>query len=634
MAQFPLESLLSAKQVLSPQLVGDSIYFISDISGAYSLYAMNREGSYPEALLPAGTALQNPHLMGRQFQVFPDLGKILVMMDHHGDENYQPMLIPLEGGIPKPLFGDAYIGQQLRFTNVDEKANIAYFSIDDRKNPGYKTIQVYLDPLTSPVVKSLGWGKYGNFPAAYSKSHDKVLLFESYMVGDNVIYIGTPGVEERTLLLGTPIEKREKGKEVKKYNVFPIHFTEHGVLSYTTKFDEMGGLALLIEDTTELIELKITGIQHKGIGELDGIEHLEEDVYCLVYNIDGVSWLYEGKLVADKAEFEIHRTIIGQGSLANGIEVGWKAQKTSQGFEYVVSFTTASQPVQLYYISPGNSIRQLTKERVLGIPEDLLSAGENCNYSSFDGLEISNRLYLPSPKLNIKPPYPLVVYIHGGPQSQERPDFTWFSMPLIQYLTLNGFAVTVPNVRGSTGYGLSYTKYVDRDWGGKDMQDHIELLKHLEKDSRIDSSRRAVVGRSYGGYMTLSLVSRHPDLWRAACDMFGPYNLFTFIERLPPSWREYFYLAVGHPEHDQEFLKKRSPSTYFDQVKAPLLILQGRNDPRVIAVESEDIVNYLKEQGKLVEILIFEDEGHDVIKFKNKLICYQKIVDFFKEHLK
>ncbi|MFX0062821.1 MAG: S9 family peptidase [Candidatus Hermodarchaeota archaeon] len=634
MSDFPLESLLSAKQVLSPQLVGDSIYFISDISGAYSLYAMNREGSYPEALLPAGTALQNPHLMGRQFQVFPDLGKILVMMDRHGDENYQPMFIPLEGGIPKPLFGDTYVGQQLRFSNVDEKANIAYFSIDDRKNPGYKTIQVQLEPETSPVVKSLGWGKYGNFPAAYSKNHDKVLLFEGYMMGDNVIYIGTPGVDKRKLLLGTPIEKREKGKEIQKYNVVPIHFTDHGVLSYTTKYDEMGGLALLIEHTTELIEVKITGVQHKGIGELDSVEHLEDDVFCLEYNIDGVSWLYEGRLDADKAEFEIHRTIIGQGSLANGVEVGWKAQKTSQGFEYVVSFTTAAQPVQLYYISPGNSIRQLTKERVLGIPEGLLSEGESCNYISFDGLEISNRLYLPSPKLDIKPPYPLVLYIHGGPQSQERPDFTWFSMPLIQYLTLNGFAVTVPNVRGSTGYGLSYSKHVDHDWGGKDMQDHIELLKHLKNDSRIDSSRRAVVGRSYGGYMTLSLVSRHPDLWGAACDMFGPYNLFTFIERLPPSWREYFYIAVGHPERDQEFLKERSPSTYFDQVKAPLLILQGRNDPRVIAAESEDIVNHLKEQGKLVEILIFEDEGHDVIKFKNKLICYQKIVDFFKEHLK
>ena len=115
MKQYPLESFLSAKQCLSPQIYNDRIYFISDLSGSYSLYAMNRGGSYPEALLPAGTALFNPHLAGRLFQVFPKLGKIVVMMDKQGDENYQPMLIPLEGGILESLFGKTYTGQKFYF---------------------------------------------------------------------------------------------------------------------------------------------------------------------------------------------------------------------------------------------------------------------------------------------------------------------------------------------------------------------------------------------------------------------------------------------------------------------------------------------------------------------------------------
>jgi dipeptidyl aminopeptidase/acylaminoacyl peptidase len=176
-------------------------------------------------------------------------------------------------------------------------------------------------------------------------------------------------------------------------------------------------------------------------------------------------------------------------------------------------------------------------------------------------------------------------------------------------------------------------KRVDHDWGGKDVRDHIEGLKMLEKDPRIDSSRRAVIGRSYGGYMTLTLASRHPDLWKAACDMFGPYDLASFICRLPESWQTFFFLSVGHPEKDKEFLTERSPKTYFKNIRCPMLIIQGRNDPRVLAVESKEVVESLKANGVDTEFLIFEDEGHDIIKFKNKVLCYTKIVDFFRQHL-
>ena len=277
---------------------------------------------------------------------------------------------------------------------------------------------------------------------------------------------------------------------------------------------------------------------------------------------------------------------------------------------------------------------KISNEKIIGIPEKYLSKGEDASFTSFDGLRISARLYRPSPELGFTGPRPLVLYVHGGPQGQERPDFTWFSMPLIQYLSLNGFTVFVPNVRGSSGYGLEYMKKVDRDWGGDDLKDQIEGLKFLEKDKNIDSSRRGVTGRSYGGYMTLSLVSRYPDLWKAGIDMFGPYDLIGFLKRLPPSWQTYFELSMGHPEKDKDFLNERSPKTYIDNIKAPLLVIQGANDPRVTLVESKEIVEHLKKQGKDAEILVFEDEGHDVIKFKNKVKCYTEMVEYFKKHLK
>jgi dipeptidyl aminopeptidase/acylaminoacyl peptidase len=260
-------------------------------------------------------------------------------------------------------------------------------------------------------------------------------------------------------------------------------------------------------------------------------------------------------------------------------------------------------------------------------------AGEDASFESYDGRRVSARLYLPAPALGFAGPRPLVYYVHGGPQSQERPDFTWFSMPLIQFLTLNGLAVFVPNARGSSGYGLDYMKQVDRDWGGADRLDHVHALRLLGEDPRLDTARAGVVGRSYGGYMTLTLAGRHPELWRAACDMFGPYDLLSFSNRIPETWKPYFAAALGDPVNDRDFLVERSPRTYLGQLACPLLVIQGKNDPRVVEAESRDLVENLRGQGKQVDYLLFEDEGHDVLKLKNRVRCYNAITNFFKSHL-
>jgi len=279
---------------------------------------------------------------------------------------------------------------------------------------------------------------------------------------------------------------------------------------------------------------------------------------------------------------------------------------------------------------------QHSHERTLGIPAGLFSKGEEASFTSFDGTRISARLYLPAEQLGFKGARPLVYYIHGGPQSQERPDFAWFSMPLIQYLTLNGFAVFVPNVRGSSGYGLSYTKQVDRDWGGQDRLDHVHAMTQvLPKDQRLNVTRAGIVGRSYGGYMTLTQAGRHPELWKAAVDMFGPYDLVTFSERIPETWKPYFAIALGDPNKPEEraFLTERSPRTYLDNLACPMLVIQGKNDPRVVEQESHDLVDHLRSVGKNIEYLVFEDEGHDVLKYPNRVNCYNAITEFFKKYL-
>jgi len=639
--QFPIQSLLSARLMLAPQLSKGMVYFLSDMSGVISLYRMSKEGGVPEPLLPAGLALQNPHLMvGYSFHIVPKLQKLLVMIDQNGNENYHPSFIPLEGGIPEPIFGETYANQQVACFHCDIKTNIAYFWRDDRKNPGYETLQVDLDSMK---VKSLGRSVYGNAFAGVNEDHTHVLLGDGYTAGDQVLYHWQEGWNERKLLYGTPLEER-KDQPVKLTNFGTCNFTPDGkgILVKSSLFKDEGSVCYMpLDAPKDIREIPVEGLRHEGMGELVDFKQIDGDLFMLEYNIDGCSWVYETEFHnGDSMKVEVRRVLCGLPPISQGVELGLEYELGQEGdgtgIEYALSYSRASSPAQIYLLSkdyPEEKPKQLTQERVLGIDPKFLSEGEDASFTSFDDLRVSARLYLPSKDLSFTGPRPLVLYVHGGPSGQERPDFTWFSMPLIQYLTLNGFAVFVPNVRGSSGYGLSYMRWVERDWGGKDMQDQVEGLKMLEKDSRIDSTRRAVVGRSYGGYMTLSLASRHPTLWKAACDMFGPYNLLTFMDRVPPSWRTFFILSVGDPVKDRNFLLERSPKTYIDNVSCPMLMIQGRNDPRVVEQESADVVESLRKRGVEVEYQVFEDEGHDVIKFKNKVTCYTRITDFFLKHL-
>jgi dipeptidyl aminopeptidase/acylaminoacyl peptidase len=134
--------------------------------------------------------------------------------------------------------------------------------------------------------------------------------------------------------------------------------------------------------------------------------------------------------------------------------------------------------------------------------------------------------------------------------------------------------------------------------------------------------------------MTLTLAGRHPQLWDAAVDMFGPYDLLTFMDRIPETWKPYFKIAIGDPEKDRDFLVERSPRTYIDNINFPLLVIQGKNDPRVVERESFELVEHLRSKGKTVDYLMFENEGHDVLKFENRVKCYNSITEFFNTHLK
>jgi dipeptidyl aminopeptidase/acylaminoacyl peptidase len=627
-----IESLLSARLFVEPQLADDRITFVSNLSGHLSLYAMDASGGVPEPLLPPQIALQNPELVGGElFHVAAGLGRIVVMIDSDGDENYVPYTIPIEGGFPELLVPHAFAGGRSHLLHVDDATGIAYFAVESRERASTSAVRV---DLAAATAESLWQSAYGGFVAAWTPDHARVVLADGYTMGDVVLYEVEDGA--RRILFGTPIEERDPEQHYPLSGFRSGWGTANGrgLLVATTLFDDAGSLAYLdLERPGELEPVAIAGLRHGGAGELEGLDHLEGDRYALAYNIDGCSWAYAGTFREDGREFIAERVLVGEDELEGGVLHGLDHDEGSGRF--VASFCTATTPTQLHVL-PAEDGRShaLTRERALGLASEVLSAGEDASFESHDGLRISARLYLPAAELGYRGPRPLVYYVHGGPQSQERPNFAWFSMPLIQILTLEGFAVFVPNARGSTGYGLDYAKRVDRDWGGLDRLDHVHAMTEvLAHDVRVDASRAGVVGRSYGGYMTLTLAARHPELWRGAVDMFGPYDLFTFMDRIPETWKPHFALTVGDREQDHGFLVERSPKTHIADLTCPLLVIQGQNDPRVVERESRDLVEQLRESSRDVEYLVFDDEGHDVLKLANRVRCYDAIVGFFSQHL-
>jgi len=633
---YRIESFLSSRLFLSPQLAGDRIYFISNLSGHLSLHAMYYGGSVPEPLLPPHLALQNPELVGGySFHAFPLLDRILVMLDQDGDENYQPMFIPIEGGFPEPAFDNSFENYRVHLTDCDTEKNIVYFNAERRDKP---IQEAYRGDLRANTLTKLDESEWGAFPGSPNEDHSRVFIADGYTLGDSVLYMLENG--KKTLVFGKPIDQRKEGEVVPPNGLGSAEFTSSGnsILVSSAVFDDKYSLGYIdLAQPGQIVPIRLEGVVHTGIGELTGFRPLKGTHYAILFNIDGCSWLYEGLFNEDKRTMNLKHVLVGDGDLSDGVlDKHWHYDKA--GDRFVFSFSTATSPTQIYTVEGKDrlTIVMHTDEKILGIPAEELSSGEDASFTSFDGTRVSARLYLPAESLGFQGPRPLVYYIHGGPQSQERPDFSWFSMPLIQFLTLRGFAVFVPNVRGSSGYGLEYTKQVDRDWGGQDRLDHVHAMtKVLPRDKRLDVNRAAVVGRSYGGYMTLILSGQHPDLWAAACDMFGPYDLITFSERIPETWKPYFRVALGDPStpDGRAFLVERSPKTYLENLACPMLVIQGRNDPRVVAKESEELVADLKSKGKQMELLIFENEGHDVLKFDNRVTCYNAITDFFTKIL-
>ena len=288
-------------------------------------------------------------------------------------------------------------------------------------------------------------------------------------------------------------------------------------------------------------------------------------------------------------------------------------------------------------VDPGDiwlyDVRSRELERVTQLPRafdvSTLREPELYRFTSFDGLSVPVFLWEPEGD----GPFPVVVMVHGGPESQFQPGFLPSFTPFTQYLLSRGYAVAAPNVRGSTGYGKRYEHLDDVRLRLDSVRDLASLHEWLASRPSIDASRAALYGRSYGGYMVLAGLAFHPERWAAGIEAVGISSLVTFLENTSEWRRAAREREYGSLEHDRDFLHEISPLTHVDRIRAPLFIQHGANDPRVPLSESQQIHRVLTDKGIRCELLVHEDEGHAIGKLENRVETFERAAAFLDEVL-
>jgi dipeptidyl aminopeptidase/acylaminoacyl peptidase len=301
-----------------------------------------------------------------------------------------------------------------------------------------------------------------------------------------------------------------------------------------------------------------------------------------------------------------------------------------QGDRLLLSHQSSVQPADYWvYDLAGRSSKQLTHSALASLTSAPVTPSQIVHYKSFDGKMISALMWTP---FNLKRDgsNPALVLPHGGPTGQT----TDFWSPRIAAFVSRGYICIAPNVRGSTGYGMDFQKANFQDLGGGDLQDEVYAAQFLQATGYVDAKKIGITGGSYGGFMTLIALSKTPEVWAAGVELFGIINWMTMLKHSDPLLQEYEKSLLGDPVKDRKVYEASSPITYIHKVKAPLLVLQGNNDPRVPKEEAEQVVELLKKDGKTVDSHYYPDEGHGFAKRENQIDSIRRTLAWFDKYLK
>jgi dipeptidyl aminopeptidase/acylaminoacyl peptidase len=598
--QFMAYRRFSAGLAFTPD--AEHVYFVNNMSGQFNLWRVAVEGGWPQQL----TAFVDDTV--RLVGVGGD-GTVAFCADHDGDEFHQIYLLDPDAGWPDKITDDPEVQHYVGGDAFSPDGGTLAYAANARTPTD---MEVWVRDLVSGDVRPVfGQGMYA-FPGAWSPDGTKLIALDLRNNSDSSIHLidletgdtreVTPHDEE-TLYLPGPWKPDGSGF----YFLSDEGREFRGIAFYDVATDRYEWVETPDRDIDELV--------------------MSRDGRVLAWLVNEDGW-ERMKLRDTETGRDLPDPDLPSGARPHLTGFQPPVAVSNDGSRAAVILSGPRRPPEVYVVETATGeARPVTQSWIgSGFAEDDLVDIELISYPSFDGRQIPSWLYRPR---DAEGRIPVVLSIHGGPEAQERPIYS----PLYQYLLSRGIAVMATNIRGSTGYGKSYQRLVQRDWGGGDMKDWDNAVKWLHEQDWVDPERIGVWGGSYGGFAVLTCVTRLPDYWAAAVDIFGPYNLITFAKAVPPTWKRMMKRFVGDPDEDADLLRERSPMTYVENAKAPLLVIQGAKDPRVVKGESDQLVEKLRSLGRTVEYVVFDDEGHGFTKRKNELTTMRASADWLEKYL-
>lgn len=575
---------------------GEEIFYIVDTSGQLNVWRQSVNGGWPYQL----TLFDD--WAARSLSVSPDGNRLAVAADKDGAERFQIFLVPVTGGAEEQItdrMDVQYLIGPSAFSPDGQRLLFAGNETDPTQN------DVVVADLRTGERKVVATGLGMATGANWSPDGRSVLVYQHVSNTDSNIYLVDVDSGERRLL--TAHEGQASARPG------PWLRDGSGFYVLSDRGREYMGLGIIRLDGS------LTWVQTPDWDVEDVAQSKDGNTLVWSVNEDGISRIHVRRNEGAATELDgVPRGTLG------GLDI------SDDGSTAVVQMASATQPTEVYTVGlRDGAVHQITFGMLGGIPRDVFVEPDIIRYPTFDGKEIPALLFRPRGQTGAR--VPVVLSIHGGPEFQERPGYAYSG--LYQYLLSRGVAVLAPNIRGSTGYGKSYQTLIHRDWGGADLKDMEGAALYLRDQDWVDPERIGVFGGSYGGFATLSCVTRLPQYWAAAVEFVGPSNLVTFARAVPPTWRAFMADWVGDPDTEEEFLMERSPIRYVDQIRCPLMVIQGANDYRVVKGESDQMVESIRSRGGTVDYIVYEDEGHGFTRRANSLSGFKASAEFLLRYL-
>lgn len=640
---YTIQQYLNIKSALSPSLSPDAkqMVYLTNVTGTSQIWKID---------LPNGTPKQLTDYEDNVGFVrwLPDGSGIIFGKAKGGDENTQFFWMKTDGSGVRALTSDAKIRHN--FAEISADGKTIYYASNERNRNFFDIYLMNLaDGRETPVYQQDG----SNELAAVSDDGTKFIISRdgTELSLDNNLYLIDAKTKQETLL--TPHTGASQFGDVE--------FVADGIIFANNDRREFYSLAQMQrknaarDDWSDANrEVKILDPTPWDVGSVSMTPNGSTVAYTI--NREGFSELYlrrvetGGKPLVSTVSSRAEKLPLPAQGIVGGLTLSRDQQKIA------FSFSSATNNSDIWiYDRRTRKLSQITRSDRAGIPRQSFVAPQLIKYKTFDGREIPAWYYKPNTEARTSarvkrsgkgnPPalsrltgrqpssgrlQPVIVSVHGGPEGQERPGFN----PLYQYYLSRGYAILATNVRGSTGYGKTFTHLDDvrkREDSVKDLAYAVEWLK---TKGGANPKRIAVMGGSYGGYMTLAAITLYPDLWAAAVDTVGIANWESFLKNTSGYRRRQREVEYGMLDKDIDFLRSISPIAKVDRIKAPLFVIQGKNDPRVPYTEAEQIVSAVKKNGGIVEYKLYMDEGHGISKLKNRLDLYPRVADFLDKYMK